>query len=227
MQYYDLRFQLKHAVTDSEAMDYGVHGYFFDSTDGVPYVSIDVVGETAAGMALFEAHRMLREDGLEIVRAVPNLVTVSSMASRFSVSRQAAQRWTNDTAFPLPVITDGMSLWHWPEVRSWVQLERRKETYDDSLYPPFDAYTLFNASVVGPAGWAGGTFVTHGNRLASDLLKRHSKPLTPAMANWGKKLTIGHFDAQSSDILNFTWLEPNFEADLGEGGRFRERDQRV
>lgn len=149
MFYYDLRFQLKRAVTDSEAMDYGERGYVFDSTDGVPFVTIDVSGDVAAHEALYEAHHKLIADGIEVVRAVPSFVTVSSMADRFGVSRQAAQRWSKDDSFPLPVITDGTSLWYWPEVREWVQSERRKKTFDDCLYPSLGDYTLFNAFLLG------------------------------------------------------------------------------
>lgn len=83
---------------------------FFDAADRVPYVTADVSGDTAAGEALYEAHRRLCAEGLEIERAVPNLVAVSSMAHRFGVSRQAAQRWSKAETFPLPIITDGTSL---------------------------------------------------------------------------------------------------------------------
>ena len=149
MHYFDLRFQLKRAVTDSEAMDFGEKGFFFDAADRVPYVTADVSGDTAAGEALYEAHRRLCAEGLEIERAVPNLVAVSSMAHRFGVSRQAAQRWSKAETFPLPIITDGTSLWYWPEVRSWVRSERGKSSFDDCLYPSLDDYTLFNATLLG------------------------------------------------------------------------------
>lgn len=149
MSYFDLRFQLKRAVSDSEAMDFGEQGFFFDSADNVPYVTVDVSGETSGNEALPEAHRKLRAEGLDVERAVPNFVTVSSMANRFGVSRQAAQRWSKAESFPLPIITDGTTLWYWPDVRSWVQSERGKTTFDECQYPTLDDYTLFNAALLG------------------------------------------------------------------------------
>ncbi|KHS53779.1 helix-turn-helix transcriptional regulator [Brevibacterium linens] len=149
MSYFDLRFQLKQAVNDSEAMRFGEQGFFFDSSDSVPYVTVDVSGDNAADQALYEAHRKLQADGLDVERAVPNLVTASSMANRFGVSRQAAQRWSKAESFPLPIITDGTTLWYWPDVRSWVQSERGKTTFDECQYPTLDDYTLFNAALLG------------------------------------------------------------------------------
>ena len=226
MQYYDLRFQLKHSVTDAQADEYGELGFFFDSTDGVPFVTVDVPGNTASGRALHEAHQQLIEGGLEVVRATPNLVSISSMANRFNVSRQAAQRWSKAEGFPLPVITDGTTLWHWPDVRSWVQLERGKQTFDDSLYPTLDEYTLFNASLLG-AEVSPRSLSDHWKTgLYARLLEQHTKAVPHTLFAWN----IGRFDVIPS-FKDFTLaidsLEPNFEVDLEEGGRFRARDQRV
>lgn len=226
MQYYDLRFQLKHSVTDAEAMDYGEQGYFFDSTDGVPFVSVDIAGDIATGRALYEAHRKLTADGIGIVRAIPDFVTIRTMANRFNVSRQAAQRWSKDGGFPLPVITDGTSLWYWPDVRSWVQLERGKETFDDSLYPSFDEYTLFNASLLGADASSHTLLENWSKSLYENLLGRHPNSNSSALVAWNIGQSIKHINVRTGG-LNVSRFEPNFEADLEEGGRFRARDQRV
>lgn len=145
MAYYDLRFELAEELDGETTIELSDEGYFLDTIDGVPHISIAIDSNSTPGrQALFEAHRALKRISLKVVRAVPNLVTLPGAASRFDTSRQAAQRWKADSTFPKPVITDGASLWYWPDVRAWVEDNRNRKSYDDCLYPSYDDYAIFN-----------------------------------------------------------------------------------
>ena len=59
------------------------------------------------------------------VRVIEDFVAIPDIARRTDVSREAARLWSKEASFPLPrgVVGNGIKIWDWAAVNSWLRRE--------------------------------------------------------------------------------------------------------
>lgn len=88
------------------------------------FAATDTVQDTLEAAA--RIHRALPE--AQVVRVAPELVSISSIAARVGVTRQAVRQWVSShssTPFPTPFAVlepddKPMKIWRWAEVTPWL-----------------------------------------------------------------------------------------------------------
>lgn len=80
-------------------------------------------------------HLAVKVEGAAAVRVDPDLVTISDIAQRVGVSREAVRKWTlsERTPFPIPFSSTGKSqkLWRWVEIAEWLQIAKHIDMDED------------------------------------------------------------------------------------------------
>ncbi|QFG69511.1 helix-turn-helix transcriptional regulator [Ornithinimicrobium pratense] len=119
----------------SEATNDLIARYFPDyswaSVDGQVTVTIFVPGGDVVGHVVEAANEIKnRLPDAKITRVHRDFVTMSDVAARVGLSREAIRKWTHrkgDDAFPAPVDTVGgppsgaVKIWDWAEVVPWLE----------------------------------------------------------------------------------------------------------
>ena len=91
----------------------------FSVLANVPVATM-VVSAIDALSAASEAVAILNQNGITVVRALEDLVSLREISDRIGVSRQAVSNWARGTRqgdlFPVPFVLGETRLWYWPEV---------------------------------------------------------------------------------------------------------------
>lgn len=120
-----------------------------ESHSHLTVVTVLVDGATAveAGRT---AINILRTCELAPSRSHPDLVSVSEIARRADVSRQAVRNWIIGTrhsdTFPAPANLTGGGVWLWGDVAPWLEARGRGEP-DDVSYPVMDDHIDVDANL--------------------------------------------------------------------------------
>lgn len=110
-----------------------------------------VEGLTAlqAGIAAANA---LRSCALNPTRSYPDLVTVTDIAERASVTRQAVAHWVrgvrHDNSFPPPVNLVSGGVWLWHDVDSWLKEHVTDIVSDEVAYPTLEDHARLDTSLL-------------------------------------------------------------------------------
>lgn len=100
-----------------------------------------------AALRDFKSFLNERSPGIRIKRIDLDLVSLSQIAERLAVSREAVRLWASGhrrQGFPGPITSAGQSLlWAWSEVFGWLTPE---ETCDDAHPLPLDLLERMNGS---------------------------------------------------------------------------------
>ena len=109
----------------------------FGQADGLALMTVYVEEGQPVAATVIEATRKLANaiPGALAVRVHPDLVSVSEIAQRIGISREAVRKWTINPRlhFPLPFDTIGADqrVWLWVEIADWLWKVKGIDTDDD------------------------------------------------------------------------------------------------
>jgi hypothetical protein len=99
----------------------------FEQVDALAFITVYVEEGQSVVATVLEATRKLANKirGAVAMRAHPDLVTTSDIASRVGVSREAVRKWIKGSRKPFPIHFDTVSsdqrVWRWVEVVEWLR----------------------------------------------------------------------------------------------------------
>lgn len=109
----------------------------FDSVDGLSHVTVHVEDGQSVVDTVLETTRRLANTvaGANAVRVDPDLVTISDIAGRVGVSREAVRQWTHGTRKPFPSQFDTIGadqrVWRWVEIVEWLEWAKAIDMDED------------------------------------------------------------------------------------------------
>lgn len=139
-----LRFTLAFAGIDLD--DLGLLGRLLDVLPGVRWgavdgeVQADVFSERASFVKAVQhvdgAVRGVVPDA-RAIRLVEDFVATPDIAKRAHVNRETVRLWSKEETFPRPrgVVGNGIKIWDWPAVNSWLKHEHAGALGDGFRYP--------------------------------------------------------------------------------------------
>lgn len=133
VQVHDLDLDDGAVVDRLEAFDNAT----FDRVDGLSHVTVYVEDGQSVVDTVLETTRRLANTvaGAKAVRVDPDLVTISDIAARVGVSREAVRLWTRGTRKPFPIQFDTIGadqrVWRWVEVVEWLEWAKAIDMDED------------------------------------------------------------------------------------------------
>lgn len=109
----------------------------FAHADGLAIMTVYVEDGQPVAATVLAATRKLAHDipGAHALRVHPDLVSVSEIAQRIGISREAVRKWTINPSlhFPRPFDTIGSDqrVWRWVEIADWLWKVKGIDTDDD------------------------------------------------------------------------------------------------